>query len=88
MQAVYRILSADGNLSLRDLSFETALSARQLERLFSQNLGLSPKKLAELVRYQLLWEQKKRGSLSTETQGLSTLPAGSTILRAAAGKPS
>lgn len=57
MQAVYRILSADGNLSLRDLSFETALSARQLERLFSQNLGLSPKKLAELVRYQLLWQQ-------------------------------
>ena len=60
MQAVYRILSSGGNLSLRDLSLETALSARQLERLFSQNLGLSPKKLAELVRYQLLWQQMLR----------------------------
>lgn len=59
-QAVYRILLSGGNVSLRDLSFETALSTRQLERIFAQNLGLSPKKLADLVRYQMLWQQMLR----------------------------
>ncbi len=59
-QAVTRILLSGGNVGLRELSFETALSPRQLERLFAQNLGLSPKKTADLVRYQLLWQQMLR----------------------------
>lgn len=56
-QAVYRILLSSGNISQRELSFETALSARQIERIFAYHLGLPPKKLADLIRYQLLWQQ-------------------------------
>ncbi|MEM7234283.1 MAG: helix-turn-helix transcriptional regulator [Planctomycetota bacterium] len=43
-----------GNVSMDDLLGRTGYSARQLERRFRDQLGLSPKKLARVVRFQRL----------------------------------
>ncbi|MDE6220051.1 MAG: helix-turn-helix domain-containing protein [Lachnospiraceae bacterium] len=54
-QAVSKILRARGNLAVTDLKQELLIGSRQLERLFLEYIGVSPKSLAALVRYQYLW---------------------------------
>lgn len=54
-QAVSKILETRGNLSMTDLRHEVLASSRQLERLFLEHIGVSPKSLASMVRYQYLW---------------------------------
>lgn len=41
--------------SIDQLSRSLHISTRQLERLFQSRIGLPPKALACLIRYQLLW---------------------------------
>lgn len=54
-QAVSKILENKGNLSIAELKQDILVSSRQLERLFSEYVGCSPKSLASMVRYQYLW---------------------------------
>lgn len=56
MNAIYYIISKNGNADISDISLYTALSKRQLERVFKQTAGVSPKVLTDLIRYQLLWQ--------------------------------
>lgn len=53
--AVFQILNHRGNLKMGQIAKEIGLSDSQLERNFKKNIGISPKKLASLVRYQYLW---------------------------------
>lgn len=55
LQAISRIVKNKGNLLMADLRKEMFLSERQLERLFGEYVGVSPKGLASMVRYQCLW---------------------------------
>jgi AraC-like DNA-binding protein len=48
---VNRIEAARGGLRISDLEKSTGLSARQLERKFSRQLGISPKTFARVVRF-------------------------------------
>lgn len=54
-EAIAQILMSKGNLRAGELSKEMHISSRQLERLFREYVGVSPKNLASLVRYQYLW---------------------------------
>lgn len=56
-QAVNQILFHKGSLQAKDLSRECFISGRQLERLFQEYVGITPKKLCNLVRYQFLWRE-------------------------------
>ncbi len=56
MNAVCRILSANGNIRISELQNDLVVSAKQLERIFSANMGIAPKSFAELIRYQKLWQ--------------------------------
>lgn len=56
MNSVYKILKSKGTANISELAGFTAVSQRQLERLFLENIGVSPKKLSGLVRYQYLWQ--------------------------------
>ena len=49
------MLETKGNLSMTDLQREVVISSRQLERLYLEHIGVSPKSLAAMVRYQYLW---------------------------------
>lgn len=54
-QSIAKMLETKGNLSMTDLQREVVISIRQLERLYLEHIGVSPKSLAAMVRYQYLW---------------------------------
>lgn len=55
MNAMADILQSKGRMRITDLAAHHQFSTRQLERLFREYTGASPKKLSELIRYQYLW---------------------------------
>lgn len=57
VQSVSKILETRGNLSMTDLQQEVLTGSRQLERLFLEYIGVPPKSLAAMVRYQYLWNE-------------------------------
>lgn len=56
LNAVHHMLRTNGRARIGDVSAALALSPRQLERRFDTAMGLSPKTLSALMRYQLLWQ--------------------------------
>lgn len=52
---MHNILFHQGSLEISLLSKESSVSSRQLERLFHEYIGMTPKKLSNLIRYQFLW---------------------------------
>ncbi len=55
--AISQILDKKGRLGADWLSRSCFISSRQLERLFHEYIGITPKKLCNLVRYQCLWNE-------------------------------
>ncbi len=55
MEVVYEILRRKGNIRIEQLSRDIHISGRHLERIFRENIGVSPKKFSSLIRYQYLW---------------------------------
>ncbi len=58
--AVQQILYQRGTTNAAQLAKDCFISSRQLERLFSRYIGITPKKLGNLVRYQFLWNEIMR----------------------------
>ncbi len=54
--AVSRLLLHHGACDVSRLAKECFVSTRQLERLFHEYIGVTPGKLARLIRYQCLWQ--------------------------------
>lgn len=54
-QAASKILENKGNLLMANLKQEVFIGIRQLERLFLEYVGVSPKNFASMVRYQYVW---------------------------------
>lgn len=50
------ILRHQGGLEINQLAKENFICSRQMERLFHEYIGITPKKLSNLVRYQCLWK--------------------------------
>ena len=55
MNSVYKVLERRGRVFLEEMASESVWSGRQLQRVFLKETGLSPKRFAQLVRYQSLW---------------------------------
>lgn len=53
--AISKILETKGTIRMADLTQEVLVSSRQLERLFLEYVGIPPKSLTSMVRYQYLW---------------------------------
>jgi len=66
---VETILTANGQLSVDELSREINITRRQLERNFSSAIGLSPKQLSKTIRLQAVLKRL----LSKEFTNLTTL---------------
>ena len=56
MNAVDGIVSARGTRKIDDLAALGGISRKRLERVFNEQMGISPKAFSALVRYQLLWQ--------------------------------
>lgn len=54
--AIHRMLQSRGRARISDVAAAQVLSARHLERRFDACMGVSPKVLASLLLYQLLWQ--------------------------------
>ena len=54
-KTIQNILLNKGSLGIANLAKESFVSTRQLERLFHEYVGITPKKLSNLIRYQFLW---------------------------------
>lgn len=54
--SIDKILDASGNISIKKVCEYTSVCQRQMERLFLQNIGISIKRTADLVRYQNVWQ--------------------------------
>ena len=52
---IQNILINKGSMDMAKLAKESFVSTRQLERLFHEYVGITPKKLSNLIRYQFLW---------------------------------
>lgn len=55
--AVRQMILANGSMDAAELAKECFISTRQMERLFNEYIGMTPKKLCNLVRYQFLWNE-------------------------------
>lgn len=55
LRAMAEIIVKKGNIKALELATDIHISSRQLERIFNENIGVTPKKMAALVRYQSLW---------------------------------
>lgn len=55
MTAMSEIVQKKGNIEIGGLSKTLPVGVRQLERIFAENIGMSPKQIAMLIRYQNLW---------------------------------
>lgn len=53
--SVHRILESSGSATVREICEYSCISQRQMERLFSREVGLPLKRVAGLVRYQNVW---------------------------------
>ncbi len=56
MNALYQMISSRGTIKIADICSCTSVSNKHLERLFNEYIGISPKGLQSLIRYQLLWK--------------------------------
>lgn len=56
LNAVYFILKSKGLISVPELCARVNISQRQLERLFVEFIGISPKKITDLIRFQNVWQ--------------------------------
>lgn len=58
--AIANMLLYKGTLDIARLARDSFVSSRHLERIFSEYIGITPKKLSNLVRYQFLWDDVLR----------------------------
>jgi AraC-like DNA-binding protein len=54
--AVEKILSSNGTISVNDICRDSGCSERQLERLFRKYIGLSPKLYSRIVRFAYIFQ--------------------------------
>ena len=59
-EAVLTLLGSRGSMGIAALAGEVFFSTRQLERVFREYAGVSPKRLAGIIRYQSLWQDALR----------------------------
>lgn len=57
MRAIGKMIKEHGNLRILELATDLNISSRQMERVFLENMGVTPKKAADLIRYQCLWQE-------------------------------
>ncbi|ULO09403.1 AraC family transcriptional regulator [Paenibacillus sp. 19GGS1-52] len=57
MNAVHAIINSKGLVGSDELQVSSGLSSRQLERLFREYIGVTPKQTADLVRFQNVWQE-------------------------------
>lgn len=48
-------------MKISEIAGKNIISERRMERIFTENIGVSPKTLSNLIRYQLIWQEIVKG---------------------------
>ncbi len=56
LNSIYYMIYNCGRAKIRDVCSYSVISEKQIERLFKESMGISPKTFSSLIRYQLLWQ--------------------------------
>jgi transcriptional regulator GlxA family with amidase domain len=70
-RAVTLIGRAAGNVSVPAVAASVGLGERQLERRFLERLGMGPKRLARIMRFERAWQLLQRGGAQAEVAALA-----------------
>jgi AraC-like DNA-binding protein len=62
-EAISSLYKTQGQMRIEELASSSGLSRRHLERQFKQTIGLSPKRLARLIRFEAVRDQLLRDPL-------------------------
>ena len=57
MNVLFDMMASNGKQKIADICVRNVVSSRKLERIFNENMGISPKSMASLIRYQMLWQE-------------------------------
>ncbi len=57
LNSIYLMINSCGRARISEVCGYAAVSERQLERMVKSSMGVSPKTLSMLIRYQLLWQE-------------------------------
>ncbi len=63
-KAIDLIFKSNGTMSVTDMCKELFITERQLQRLFKQYIGLSPKLYSRIIRFNYIFELMKEGKTS------------------------
>ena len=61
MNVLNDIITYQCRMKISEIASKNVLSERRMERIFMENIGVSPKTLSNLIRYQLVWQEIVRG---------------------------
>ncbi|MCH5165858.1 MAG: helix-turn-helix transcriptional regulator [Clostridiales bacterium] len=64
INSLFRTVNDDCRVTVQSLSDYCAVSKRTLERKFIDNVGVSPKMMIDLLRYQMLWQDCLKSGFS------------------------
>ena len=56
-EAIHTMIDKNASYNMVELAGNLFISTRQLERIFREYAGVSPKRLSSLIRYQMLWKE-------------------------------
>ena len=62
--AINNIINTNGLMSIEDLAEKIGIGTRQLQRLFSQKVGLSPKTFTKIIRFQRIFKELETDHIS------------------------
>lgn len=57
MNGLFYVIKNNGNMKISDICSYTGVSKKTLERVFNDSMGVPPKTIQSLIRYQLLWQE-------------------------------
>ncbi len=61
MNVLNDMITYQCRMKISEIASKNVLSERRMERIFMENIGISPKTLSNLIRYQLVWQEIVRG---------------------------
>ncbi len=61
MNSINDMIAYNGRMKISEIAKKNIISERKMERIFMENIGVSPKTLSGLIRYQLVWQEIVRG---------------------------
>ncbi|SHF36322.1 AraC-type DNA-binding protein [Seinonella peptonophila] len=67
LESMQYIYAFKGNISISDLAEKLSFSKRHMRRIFDQELGLSPKEMIGIIRFQFILQELYNGTSSSFT---------------------